>query len=107
MGFGALFVLAKLHAECLKLLFAEGVLQRIEHVLRASLGRLGGADVAVLQHVGKDLHLAPKIVVHQPFDEFAHRLGPRLIVEYPEDAASLPGRYQTAVRELEQQIVVG
>ena len=46
-------------------------------------------------------------MIDQPFHQFAHRLGPSLIVEHPEHAAGLPCRHQRTVRHLEQHIIVG
>lgn len=50
------------------------------------------ADVAFVlaEHVGKDLHLGPDVVVDEPFDEAAHGLCPRLVVERPEEASGFP-----------------
>ena len=62
--------------------------------------------VSILQQIGEELHLAPDVVIDQPLHQLAYGLGPRLIVEHPEHAASLPGRHQRAVRHLEQHVIV-
>ena len=62
--------------------------------------------VSILKHVSEELHLAPKIMVHQPFHQFTHGLGPRLIVEHPEHATCLPCRHQRAMRHLKQYVII-
>ena len=89
---GAFPTLAKLCAERFELCLVEAVGQVVEHVLRAAFAGFGCAGVALFQQVGEELHLAPQVVVDEPFHQLTHRLRPSLVVEYPKHAACLPAR---------------
>ena len=84
----------------------ERIRQILEQILRTSALRLAHRIGFLAQHISKYLHLAPQIVINHPFHQFAHRLRPRLIVQNPEQAASLPCRHDRALRDVPEHIII-
>ena len=103
----ALLSLAERDAQRLKLSFVERVGQIVEQILRTTSASLANAALVLTEHVGKDLYLRPDVVVDEPFDEAAHGLCPRLVVERPEQASGFPCRHESTLGNVPQNVVVG
>ena len=103
----ALLCLAERDAQRLKLGFVERVGQVVEQIFRTTSVSLADAALVLTEHVGEDLHLRPDVVVDEPFDEAAHGLCPRLVVERPKQASGFPCRYECTLGYVPKGVVVG
>ncbi len=103
----ALLRLAYRYAQSLKLSLVERVGQVVEQILRAASASLADAALVLTEHVCKDLHLRPYIVVDEPFHEMPHGSSPRLVVQCPEQASSLPCRDERTFGDVPKDVVVG
>ena len=107
LAFGAILAFVHLKAQSFQLSLVEAVRQILQHVLRAGLAGIGGAGVALFEEVAEDLHLAPDVVIDEPFDHVGHCLCPSLVVEHPEDATCFPGGKEGSLGAIPKDVVVG